>query len=357
MSAPRFITPVHMKRFVSIAMVLMTWASSARAHHGLDFLLLQDATFPQPLSGSFFDNSEWTRERALDEYATEPGLHLGVLPGLSAGVMSHFADMGDGWAYSSTTPYVVINLLPVEIKGVRVALWTGYEFASEEDTHSLSRPSKKKASATTRRPSSSVTSSAPASIGTSASTSKDKAVKSAPTAGRSRHTGGTTGGGGPDAPTTSGHDHPVAAPAAAPPPSQDSQTQEVAVEPIVVPVVEPEHVHEGIHRHGESGLHSRLIIEADLSEHDKIVANVINFTPENGKGAWGYGVGVRHAFNHDFAVSVEAVGDFDASLEHQALVAAHWSPVHWLALKLGVGVGITPEASDVAVHTGIVWRF
>lgn len=357
MSAPRFLPSIHMKRFASSAIVLLSLATSALAHHGLDFVLLQDATFPQPLRGSFFDNSEWTRERASDEYATEPGLHLGVLPGLSAGVMSHFADMGDGWAYSSTTPYVVINLLPVEIKGVRMALWTGYEFASEDEVHSVSRPTKKKAGSNVRRPSSKKIQLASTSSGSPASTTTNKTVKTSPITGRSRHTGGTTGGGGPDAPPPSGHDHPVAAPAAAPPPAQNTQTQQVEVEPVVVPIVEPVHVHEGIHRHGESGLHSRLIIEADLSEHDKIVANLINFTPENGKGAWGYGVGVRHAFNHDFAVSLEAVGDFDASLEHQALVAAHWSPVHWLALKLGVGVGITPEASDVAVHTGIVWRF
>ena len=344
-----------MKRIFLIPIALLAVAASAHAHHGLDFLLLQDATFPQPWSGSFFNNSEWTRERALDEYATEPGLHLGVLPGLSAGVMSHFADMGDGWAYSSTTPYVVINLLPVEIKGVRVALWTGYEFASEDETHTAS-PSSKKTRSTSRRTATAAVTAAPSTAVASTTNSTTKG-KSAPGASRSRHTGGTTGGGGPDAPATGTHDHPVAAPAAAPPPRRDETNQQVVAEPVVVPIVEPVHVHEGIHRHGESGLHSRLIIEADLSKHDKIVANLINFTPEHGKGAWGYGVGIRHAFHHDFAMSVEAVGDFDASLEHQALVAAHWSPVHWLAIKVGVGVGVTPEASDVAVHTGIVWRF
>ncbi len=346
-----------MTRILLIPIIVLALATSARAHHGLDFLLLQDATFPQPLSGSFFNNSEWTRERALDEYATEPGLHLGVLPGLAVGGMAHFADMGDGWAYSSTTPYVVINLLPVEIKGVRVALWTGYEFASEEETHSATRPSKTKTRTTSRKTSTKAVTT-PAAAAIASSTSSSTKGKSAPSASRSRHTGGTTGGGGPDAPTTGTHDHPVAAPAAAAPaPRQDDEAQQVVVEPVIIPIAEPVHIHEGIHRHGQSGLHSRLIIEADLGKHDKIVANLINFTPEHGKGAWGYGVGLRHAFHHDFAMSVEAVGDFDASLEHQALVAAHWSPVDWLALKVGVGIGITPEASDVAVHTGIVWRF
>ena len=329
---------------------------AAQAHHGLDFLLLQDTSVPAPLHGAFFDNSEWSRERSADEYATEPGLYLGVAPGIGLGVTSHFADMGDGWAYSATTPFAVINLLPPDIKGIRVALWAGYEFAAEEEApHSVASSGSSRSAAKKRQ-------AAKSSAG--AATTSTKSSKTTPPPSKSpikrpgvaRHE--TTGGScdpnaGPDAPPCpDGHTH-----TAAPAPSRDTEETETVAEPLPVLATTPTHEHRGIHRHGESGLHSRLIIEADLSSRDKLVANLINFTPKEGRGAWGYGVGLRHAFTHDFAMSVEAVGDFDAALEHQVMVAAHVSPVHWITIKVGVGVGITPDASDVAVHTGLVWRF
>jgi len=80
-------------------------------------------------------------------------------------------------------------------------------------------------------------------------------------------------------------------------------------------------------------------------------------TPAEGTPDWGYGAGLRHAITHDLAVSLEAQGDFDATLEHQVVLATHFSPYHWLTVKLGVGLGISEAASDVSIHPGLVYRF
>jgi hypothetical protein len=192
-----------------------------------------------------------------------------------------------------------------------------------------------------------------------ASTSKRKIAKPVPPPSNgSRHVtgGGTVGGGGPDAPTGgTTHDH--ATTTAAPPPqaSSKSQTTEVAPTPVIVAPVED--FYEGIHRHGEEGLHARLIIDANLSDHDKVLANVINFTPAEGTPVWGYALGYRHAFTHDLAASLEAIGDFDGRGSHEALVAIHRTIDHHLTLKLGVGVGLTEASPDASVHAGVVWRF
>lgn len=326
---------------------------AAQAHHGLDFLLLQDTSIPSPLSGAFFNNAEWSRENIDDEYSTEPGLYLGVAPGIGLGVTSHFSDSGDGWAYAATTPYVVVNLLPPDIKGFRVALWAGYEFAAKEDAPHSSSTSPSSRSSTKQRKTAKTSSATVSSNSGKSTGSSGSGKKITSPNGPSRHEGGTCNpNAGPDAPPCPGtHNHSTAAPAAT---KDEPETEEAAP----VPVADTSsHTHQGIHRHGESGLHTRLIIEADLSSRNKLVANLINFTPEEGKGAWGYGIGMRHSFTHDLAMSLEAIGDFNADLEHQVVVAAHISPVHWLTFKVGVGVGITPEASDVAVHTGLVWRF
>ena len=115
--------------------------------------------------------------------------------------------------------------------------------------------------------------------------------------------------------------------------------------------------HRGIHRHGEEGVTARLIVEAALGHHDKLIFNLINFTPRQGYTGWGYAAGWRHEFNHDFATSVEAIGDYESTGYQQAVVAAHWSPWHSMTFKLGLGAGLSDETPDFSVVTGLVYRF
>ena len=317
-------------------------------------MVLQDGTIPKPGCLMFFDNTEWATFNGDDEWATEPGLHLGVTPWLAIGTTTSIIDEGNGWHYLSTTPYLNLPLFKSDrVPLLKVSLYAGYEFP--DNVANVSRSSSKK-SKTRAKVSSNVVSTPSSSI----STSKSKAAKPLPPPGNgSRHLtgGGTVGGGGPDAPTGgTTHDHPTTT--AAPPRQAASKTQtttEVAPAPVIVAPVED--FYEGIHRHGEEGLHARLIIDVNLGDHDKVVTNVINFTPAEGSAAWGYAVGYRHAFNHDLAASLEAVGDFDGRGSHEVLLAVHRTIDHHLTLKLGVGTGLTPDSPDASVHAGIVWRF
>jgi hypothetical protein len=117
------------------------------------------------------------------------------------------------------------------------------------------------------------------------------------------------------------------------------------------------HKHRGGHRHGETAFHARLILEADLTTADKLVFNLIHMSPKEGKPAWGYAAGFRHRFHHDFALGVEATGDFDEQGEHLIVGGAYFSPLHHLTLKFGLGFGLTEQSPDTSILTSAVWKF
>ncbi|MBL9114826.1 MAG: hypothetical protein JNJ83_07430 [Verrucomicrobiaceae bacterium] len=356
---------------------LFAIASLARADHGLDFMRLQDTSVPKPGHGVLYGNFSWDRESSSDTFETEPALYFGLTEGIGFGLITAFEDEGAGWEYSSVTPYALVNLLPADSKVFKVALWAGYQFADDGSAESLQSmaydSSGQSLGSMSRRNStdhaeehrhSSPNKSKPAS---SSHSHKSANKKPASVAGRSRHTGGGGTGSGPDAPTTGGHDHPTSsAPATSSPvPKSSKHTKDDHDdrEHTESKPAEEEHEHtahdhaSGIHSHGVSGLRARLIIEANISESNKIVANLINVTPDDGKAAWGYAIGFRHAFNHDVAMSLEAIGDFDVEMQHQVLLAGHFSPAHWATVRVGAAVGLTEASPDFTLQTGLVLRF
>jgi hypothetical protein len=340
-------------------------ATSVRAHHGLDFVLLQDGTVPKPGSVMFFDNTEWSTFEGAGEWSTEPGIHLGVTPWLALGVTGSLIDEGNGWHYLSTTPYLNVPIFNSDqVPWLSVSVYAGYEVPDNVMRAQKAKASGPKSLSKQKAPAAATSaSSIPSSVGSKKAVSKTMAsgTKFTPGAKAVKHnTGGNVGGGGPDAPTGgTAHDHPVAPVSSAPStPAATNTAEPTPVEaPVPVAVAPVEQSYLGIHRHGEEGLHARLIIDAELSHDDKIIANVINFTPRHGTPVWGYAMGYRHAFTHDFAMSLEAIGDFDGRGSHEALVAAHCTVFHALTLKLGVGMGLTENSPDASIHGGIVWRF
>ncbi len=117
------------------------------------------------------------------------------------------------------------------------------------------------------------------------------------------------------------------------------------------------HTHSGIHQHGSDGFFGRLIMETDLTNRDKVVANLICVSPDDNETAFGYAAGWRHSFSHDFALGLEAIGDFDNDGWHELVAAGYFSPVEGLAIKLGIGAGLTDESPDFTLRGGVVWRF
>ena len=342
-----------MKRLLCSA--FLSFACAAHAHHGLDFLLVQDAAPSVPWAGMVYANAEWSQTDSINVVETEAGLHLGITSWMSVGVSNAFEGEEDQWDWSNSAPYVSLSLFQSEaIPWLRVGLHAGYSFAEEAGptTVTVMTPFTVPASSVT---SSDVVVATPVSSTSSSSKSKSKSASSTGAGKAIKHTSGGGGGSGPDAPGGgAAHDHPVAATSAGTAATQQEQTVTV-LKPVEVQV--PPVRHRGIHRHGEEGLTARLIIEAALGHHDKLIFNLINFTPRYGYTGWGYAAGWRHEFNHDFATSVEAIGDYESTGYQQAVVAAHWSPWHSMTFKLGLGAGLSDETPDFSVVTGLVYRF
>jgi hypothetical protein len=144
---------------------------------------------------------------------------------------------------------------------------------------------------------------------------------------------------------------------------------------------EEEHAHEDEHGHAEAGhhdepedsghahsaggiddhdnnlWHTRLLLDADLTDSTKAVFNLIGVFPESGSPAWGYGIGLRQKVLATVALGVEARGDFGSNGQHELLAASYWSPIHDLTFRIGTGFGLTEETPDFILRTGVIWRF
>lgn len=291
----------------SLQLLLLLLATTVHAHHGRDFILIQDSAIPARFGGVVTGGLEWKRYGAANEWSTEPGIFLGLAPALGVGLNAGFGDEGRGWAYTGITPQIVLTLLPATgARNLRVGFWAGYEFAEEDDESSFGLYQQARAAL-------------------SAGAGSSNSGGSGPDAGRRyqpRHAGHSLG--------TSLSD-------------QRAYARGFG----------------GIHRHGESGLHSRLIVEADLMKNTRVIANLVNFaSSQGGPPGWGYAAGLRHEFSHDLSLGVEAIGDFRSfGSSHQVLLTAMTSITHHLALRFGIGGGLTSASPDVMAHSGLLWRF
>jgi hypothetical protein len=337
---------IDMRHFL-LAMLLLV--ANARAHHGLEFMILQEGTAPEPWSITPFVSSSFSQGGHGDETKIEGGMLLGLTHGVGLGVSTSYIDIeGADWRYTSTTPYLTLQLFQSDsLPWLRIGVYAGYQIAADPE-HAY-REVIVYQTPTAKPSTTSVTTSA-----TPAKPSKNSQAGQT-----TRHTtGGGGGGGGPDAPTGGTHNHTVAAPTTSTAIVRRKEIKPAAPIPVVQRIpVDPYAGATGIHRHGEEGLVARLMADIDFGKRDRLVMNLINFTPQSGHVGWGYGIGWRHRFHHDLAVSVEATGDFDSTAYHEVLGAFHWSPVDWLLLKVGAGTGLGTRSSDFSLHSGLVLRF
>jgi hypothetical protein len=277
--------------------LLLFLTTSLHAHHGRDFILIQDSAIPDYLSGVAIAGYEWTSDGDTNEFSTEPGFFIGLTSALAFGLSAGFSDGGDGWEYNGITPQFVISLLPATgARNYRIGLWAGYEFA--EDASGVF----------------------------SASTHAH---------------GGNGGGGGPDGPPPAGRfikHHGAAAGGGS---GGDAGSPG------------------GVLRAGESGLHSRLIFEADVTSQTRAVLNVLSFVSgDGGKPGFGYAIGLRHEFSHDLSLGIETLGDFEErQSSHQILFTTMIGLPKHFSLRMGVGTGLTRSASDFTLHSSVLWRF
>ena len=286
------------------ACLLSLLGSALHAHHGRDFILIQDSAIPDPLSGVAIAGYEWTRDGDSNEFSTEPGFFIGINSALAFGLSASFSDGGEGWEYNGFTPQFIISLLPATgPRRFRIGLWTGYEFAED--------------------------------LSGGASSSL-----------HNHGGGGSGGGGGPDGgpappswPAFPDRKHHGGAVGGAGGAGGGSQG--------------------GIVRAGESGLYNRLIFEGDVTAQTRAVLNLVSFVSgDGGKPGFGYAFGLRHEFSHDLSFGLETLGDFEERRSsHQVLATAMVGLPRHLSLRLGVGAGLTRSAPDFTLHTSFLWRF
>ncbi len=121
--------PSNLLDRLTIAIPFFAFASTARAHHGEDFLVAMDSTVPEPMHATAFSAIEWSRRGTEDEVSFEPGFMAGLLPGLAAGASFQFEDEdAAGWDYSAIDPSLQWTI-PSGDCPVKFAIHAGYVFA------------------------------------------------------------------------------------------------------------------------------------------------------------------------------------------------------------------------------------
>ena len=123
------------KTFWAVAAVAAAalWAVPAQAHHGRDFLVVQDYSLPSPLSGNIVTNFSWEDGGADDEFRLEPGFIVGLAPRLALETSVSFQDEGSGWDYASVDPALHIQLTGPESRcPIKIGLSAGYQFGNAD---------------------------------------------------------------------------------------------------------------------------------------------------------------------------------------------------------------------------------
>ncbi len=111
--------------------LLLLLPPSAFAHHGRDFLVVQDYSLPSPLSGNIITNFSWEKSGAEDEFRLEPGFIIGLAPRLGLETTVSFQDDTAGWEYASVDPTLHVQLTgPDSDLPVKVSLSAGYQFGN-----------------------------------------------------------------------------------------------------------------------------------------------------------------------------------------------------------------------------------
>jgi len=122
-----------MTQLTASTLALAATLTTAAAHHGRDFLLVQDYHVPAPFTGILYGNFDFSSQNGPDEWAFEPGIQYGIGNRFSLGLSADFADEGDDWHYRSISPQVQFQLTdPAANIPIRFAVVAGYQFADEE---------------------------------------------------------------------------------------------------------------------------------------------------------------------------------------------------------------------------------
>lgn len=128
-----------MKRLSSVhLLILLSLSGFANAHHGDDFILLEDYSMPAVWRPQITGTLDWERFGSVDTLQTEPTLYFTPLPRVGFSLAARFADETGDWALSAITPRVHLQLTDPKSKfPIRVGLSIGYQFGFGGDEEAL----------------------------------------------------------------------------------------------------------------------------------------------------------------------------------------------------------------------------
>ncbi|HNV84773.1 MAG TPA: hypothetical protein PKI87_10975 [Arenimonas sp.] len=125
-------------KFISYLLAsLVLLPSSAFAHHGQDFLLIESPAVPHPGSVYLIANAQVAlAKEAESEASFAPAILVGVTPRFSFELHTHAEKPGnENWTYEATAPAIHLLLTdPNSQKGLKLGISAEYEFANEADT-------------------------------------------------------------------------------------------------------------------------------------------------------------------------------------------------------------------------------
>jgi hypothetical protein len=323
-----------MRRSLQILLLAIFVAGSgsqARAHHGRDFLVLQDFYLPEMYNGVLIGSFEAAKTGSQFDYGIEPQFLFGIFPGAAVGVSMGFTDpFGGPWGYEDVMPRFYYQITPKDSDfPIRIAFSAGYQFGRSVDSY--------EPVVTVER-----------STSPSGSTTITRVVRTV-----HQHSSGPSGN--PDDPGGGGHVHTQVVQTTV---TGEESGGKSSARKTQQTSAGHSHSHAGsTHLHGENAFFGTLVVEAALTPSDKVVFNLINALADDGEAAWGYAAGVRHNFGHFFSMSVEAAGDFSSDGYQELNLGAFFLPHHNVTLRGGLGIGLTPVSPDSIIRAGVVWRF
>lgn len=124
-----------MKRFLSLLSVLLLGATTARAHHGQSFILVEDVQCACCDHVMLLSNFEWERGAEGSEFGFSPALFVGINSRLSLSLEADFRDEVEAsWQYTSVTPALHFQITPPDCSlPFKLGISAGYQFGIGED--------------------------------------------------------------------------------------------------------------------------------------------------------------------------------------------------------------------------------
>ncbi|MCB1096500.1 MAG: hypothetical protein KDN22_13065 [Verrucomicrobiae bacterium] len=327
--------------------VLELISGSADAHHGSEFLALEDYDIGHPGSGFLNSAFDWEQYGGIDELSAESGVFFTPMSRVGIGVDVRIAENSHGdWRYSSVTPRLHLQLTdPHSDSWLKAGISVGYQFAEDPSDPLVTRTSVEEIVSYVDAPVvQTVTTEVPpdpVDPGAGCDPLFDLDCAPSAPAREPRHNAG-------QAPTTTTSTQVT------------NSKQSVVTRKVTKTTSGGSQKHSGIHNHDSRQWITRLVIQTSIGK-TKIAANLIGTFPDDDQGYWGYGIGARRGITDRIALSLEAVGDLsrNSDRQHEFIASAHYEANESLSVRCGAGsgLGVGDNGADFTLRAGLLWRF